>query len=84
MKHQTTNTALVADAGKKARMRKIAIILFLLILYAVGIVHWVLFFKIGSPNLTQWDWSKDIGYYSILKQSLANGTMPFIAWLSPG
>ena len=47
------------------------------ILYCAGVLHWLFFFNFGRFPLAAFDWPKEHGYLSILRQALVNGTVPF-------
>lgn len=49
-------------------------------LYAGGIVHWLLFLNFGDLSFLDeqsWDWRKEFFSYSILRQAITEGTIPY-------
>ena len=49
----------------------------LAILFAAGALHWILFLKSGDLSYKAHDWGKEYIYYSLLKQALTTGEIPF-------
>jgi hypothetical protein len=49
----------------------------LAILFAAGALHWILFLKSGNLSYKAHDWGKEFIYYSLLKQALTTGDIPF-------
>lgn len=47
--------------------------------YLLGLVHWVLFVHYGHPTHTSFDWGCIHQWLDVIKQSLAQGKMPFFA-----
>ena len=47
------------------------------ILYASGFLHWLLFFKLGKLTFRAFDWGKEYIYYSLLKQWIETGRIPY-------
>jgi hypothetical protein len=47
------------------------------LLYAAGIIHWVIFLHIDAPFYLSHDWWVDYSYYSTLKSAVINGVIPF-------
>jgi hypothetical protein len=56
---------------------KTTTIVILVILFAVGAFHWVWFLNYGRMSFKPHDWSKEFIYYSVLKQAVSTGTMPY-------
>jgi hypothetical protein len=46
-------------------------------LYAVGVCHWVLFYRGGDFSLLLDDWKKDYDYYAVLKTALEQHEIPY-------
>jgi hypothetical protein len=55
---------------------KTAIVL-LVFLFLAGAVHWILFFHQGELSFKAHDWGKEFTYYSVLRNSIETGTIPF-------
>jgi len=51
--------------------------IFIVFLYALGIIYWAWFFNFGSIQFSVFDWDKEYSYYKILKQSLQTLTIPY-------
>lgn len=52
--------------------------LFLVILlFAAGACHWILFLHYGDLAFKSHDWGKEFIYYSLIKQSLGSGQVPY-------
>jgi hypothetical protein len=51
----------------------------LLGLYALGVLHWLLFFNWGNLALNALDWSKEFSTYRVLQEALATGQVPYHA-----
>ena len=49
----------------------------LAVLLAVGVIHWVAFLSLGNISFSVQDWPKELQYYSVLKQSLAERIIPY-------
>ncbi|MDD4938797.1 MAG: hypothetical protein PHE18_04720 [Candidatus Omnitrophica bacterium] len=49
----------------------------LALLFFAGIIHWCLFFNFGRMNFRAYDWPKEHAYYSVLRESLLNKSVPF-------
>jgi hypothetical protein len=54
-----------------------ASIIVLIVLFAGGLLHWVLFFHYGDIAFSAYDWHKEYTYYSIIKNAIATGRMPY-------
>jgi len=52
-------------------------IFFLTILFFLGIYHWSLFFNFGHLSFRFLDWPIEFAYYSVIKQSMADGVIPY-------
>jgi hypothetical protein len=48
----------------------------LVILFALGALHWVLFLHSGNLTFRAHDWGKEFIYYSLFKQALTTGELP--------
>jgi hypothetical protein len=61
---------------ERARSR-IATVVILAVLFAGGLVHWLLFFHFGDMSFTAYDWQKEYAYYSIIQEAIKTGTVPY-------
>ncbi|MFH1314369.1 MAG: hypothetical protein ABIJ00_14220 [Candidatus Eisenbacteria bacterium] len=52
-------------------------IVVLAVLFAAGALHWVLFLHSGNMTFRAHDWGKEFIYYSLFKQALTTGEIPF-------
>jgi hypothetical protein len=52
-------------------------VVILVILFAVGVVHWAWFLNFGNMTFKPYDWSKEYVYYSVLRQAILTGNMPY-------
>jgi hypothetical protein len=62
--------------GSGARIGVPAIII-LAVLFSAGLIHWLLFFHSGNMDFNAYDWQKEYRYYSILKEAIRSGVMPY-------
>lgn len=63
---------------RRARQRfGISTIVVLVVLFAAGLIHWFLFFDGGDLSFNAHDWQKEYRYYSILKEAIGSGLMPY-------
>ena len=46
-------------------------------LYLVGVAHWLIFFNFGDIPWMHYDWSQEYVYFSILKEAVSTGTIPY-------
>jgi hypothetical protein len=51
-------------------------ILLLIVLFAGGLLHWMLFFHYGDISFKSYDWQKEYTYYSILREAVSSGAVP--------
>jgi hypothetical protein len=65
------------DSGRAGRWIGSPAIIVLLLLFAGGLVHWILFFHGGDIAFNAYDWQKEYRYYSILKAAIGTGVMPY-------
>jgi hypothetical protein len=61
----------------QSRAAGIATVAVLAILFAVGVVHWVLFFDGGTPSFRGGGWPNEHSYYSVLQQAVRTWTVPY-------
>lgn len=54
-----------------------ATVILLIVLFAAGLMHWLLFFHYGKISFNAHDWQKEYTYYSILREAIKTGTMPY-------
>jgi hypothetical protein len=66
-----------ADTGRARHRLGIPVIVILVVLFAAGLVHWLLFFQRGDMSFNAYDWQKEYRYYSILKEAIQAGVMPY-------
>src|SRR5579864_240116 len=59
------------------RSRRLRSVLPLAILYILGLVHWEFFFDHGQILFESHDWPKEYKYYSILRDAIRTGTLPY-------
>ena len=52
-------------------------ITFLILVFAAGVVHWVLFFNYGDLSFKAHDWGKEYIYYSVIRQAMESGRIPY-------
>jgi len=52
-------------------------LVFLILVFAAGALHWVFFLNQGDMTFKPHDWAKEYTYYSILKGALESGRIPF-------
>jgi hypothetical protein len=50
---------------------------FIVLVFAAGILHWVLFLNYGDLKFKAHDWAKEYIYYSVLRQALESGRIPY-------
>jgi hypothetical protein len=66
------------DRSAERRSRYgIAIIVLLAIMFAGGVVHWLLFFHFGKMSFQAHDWQKEYTYYAIIQEAVKTGTLPY-------
>jgi hypothetical protein len=51
--------------------------LLVILLFAAGAFHWILFLHYGDLGFKAHDWGKEFIYYSLIKQSLGSGQVPY-------
>jgi hypothetical protein len=56
---------------------KTAKVVILAILFAAGAFHWIWFLDYGRMDFKPNDWGKEFIYYSVLRQAVSSGTMPY-------
>jgi hypothetical protein len=66
-----------SDTADDDGFRRITAFTFLLILYTLGIFHWTYFYRSGEFDLFYLDWFKEYSYYSLIRQSLETGQIPY-------
>jgi hypothetical protein len=49
----------------------------LVLLFAAGFLHWIWFLNHGEMSFKAYDWGKEFLYYSVLKQAIATGMIPY-------
>ena len=52
-------------------------LVFLILIFAAGALHWVFFLNYGNMSFKVHDWAKEFIYYSVLKQAMESGRLPF-------
>jgi hypothetical protein len=52
-------------------------LVFLILIFAAGALHWVFFLNYGNMSFKVHDWAKEFVYYSVLKQAMESGRLPF-------
>lgn len=52
-------------------------LVFLTLVFAAGALHWVFFLNHGDMSFKVHDWAKEYTYYSIMKEALEAGRIPF-------
>jgi hypothetical protein len=52
-------------------------LVFLILVFAAGALHWVFFLSYGNMTFKPHDWAKEYTYYSILKEAMESGRVPF-------
>jgi len=65
------------DSGRAGHRFGIATIVILAVIFAAGFIHWTLFFHNGDISFNAHDWQKEYRYYSILKEAIDSGVMPY-------
>lgn len=55
---------------------------FFIILFLLGIAHWVGFFNAGDLSLVAYDWVKEDAYLNTLREALTSGVIPW-RWSEP-
>jgi hypothetical protein len=61
------------DRGKL----RTGMVIFLIIVFAAGALHWVLFLKRGDLTFKAHDWGKEYIYYSVLRGAIRSGSLPY-------
>lgn len=64
------------------REGRTATVIILLVLFAVGAFHWLWFLNYGKMSFKPHDWGKEFIYYSVLRQAVSTGAMPYHIALS--
>jgi hypothetical protein len=54
-----------------------AAVVLIVLLFAAGACHWILFLHYGDLSFKAHDWGKEFIYYSLIKQSLGSGQIPY-------
>ena len=54
-----------------------ATIILLAVMFAGGLLHWLLFFHYGQMSFQAHDWQKEYTYYAIIQQAVKTGTLPY-------
>jgi hypothetical protein len=65
------------SAPARPGSRRAVTVLALLALYALGIVHWGLFFHWGRMSFREEDWPKEHDYYTLLRDALVTRQVPY-------
>jgi hypothetical protein len=52
-------------------------LILLAVLFAAGAVHWIMFLHYGDLSFNTHDWGKEFIYYSLTKQWIATGDVPY-------
>lgn len=60
----------------RTRQRSIGLVL-IVVLFAAGALHWILFLHHGDLSFKAHDWGKEFIYYSLIKQWVATGDVPY-------
>jgi hypothetical protein len=58
-------------------LRKALVPAALLLLYLIGVVHWLWFFNRGDLSFSTHDWPKEHSYYTVLQEAMASGRVPY-------
>ena len=56
---------------------KFGTIVFLTLLFLLGILHWLLFYNFSNLSYTALDWPKEFSYYSIIRSALIQHFIPY-------
>lgn len=73
----TENTNGTLPGSRNTMPLKPATIVVLIILFAVGAVHWAWFVNFGDVTFRIHDWGQEHIYYSVLRQASNTGSIPF-------
>lgn len=76
-KHTGEKAGESRGSGRAGHRVGIATIVILVLLFAAGFLHWLLFFHSGDISFNAYDWQKEYRYYSILKEAIDSGAMPY-------
>ncbi len=69
--------AVLFNRRTETRLQSIVASILLLLIFAAGILHWVLFFNQGNVQLFANDWHKETLYYLHLQQAIEQGVIPW-------
>jgi hypothetical protein len=67
----------MARSQEAGRKYGIATIILLVVMFAGGLLHWLLFFHYGNISFKAHDWQKEYTYYAIIQEAVKTGTMPY-------
>ncbi len=65
------------ECGWRVRLPSTRTLIFLILIFAAGALHWVLFLNHGNMSFKAHDWGKEFIYYSVLKQAMESGRLPY-------
>ena len=51
----------------------------LALLFFIGVFHWAIFFQFGRMSFDESDWTDGLYLYSVVRQSVAEGVIPYFA-----
>jgi hypothetical protein len=57
--------------------RRTITIAVLIVIFAVGALHWLFFLNYGRMSFRLHDWGQEYIYYSVLRQAISSGRMPY-------
>ena len=60
-----------------ARSAKIVTVFVLIVLFALGAFHWAWFINFGNVSFRIHDWGQEHIYYSVIRQGVNSGSIPF-------
>ena len=75
--HTREKAGRAADSGGARRRIGAPTVILLVVLFAAGLLHWLLFFHSGNISFNAYDWQKEYTYYSILKEAIQTGAIPY-------
>lgn len=58
-------------------MNRAARIALVILLFCLGVIHWLYFFNFGRLAFSAFDWPKEYKYYSVLRQALLEPAIPY-------
>jgi hypothetical protein len=76
-KQKGEQTGRAAPSGGTRRRIGAPTVIILVVLFAAGLLHWLLFFHSGNMSFNAHDWQKEYTYYSVLKEAIQTGAIPY-------